>query len=96
VGAWLPPLVVGLVAFGCSSTASRGAPATHGAASTTTPDVHVTAASFTSLRAMTPVRGFFVANVLGNLRGSLAIARSTAGGTTRRAPCSSWSRPRRW
>lgn len=30
---------------------------------------------------MTPVRGFFVANLLGNLRGTLAVAHSTAGGT---------------
>jgi hypothetical protein len=83
--AWLAPLVVGLVAFGCSSAASRGAHRSDGATTTgpasTVADVHVTAASFGSLKAMTPVRGFFVANLLGNLPGTLATAHSPSGGT---------------
>jgi len=80
--AWLPPLVVGLVAFGCSSAASRGGrSAPSGGPSSTVADVHVTAASFTSLKDMTPVRGFFVTNLLGNLRGTLAVAHSPDGGT---------------
>jgi hypothetical protein len=79
---WLPPLVVGLVAFGCSSAASHGArPPTTGGSANTVVDVHVTAARFSSLKAMTPVRGFFVANLLGNLKGTLAIAHSSDGGS---------------
>jgi hypothetical protein len=80
--AWLPALVVGLVAFGCSSTASRGArPTSSRGPASTVADVHVTASSFTSLKAMTPVRGFFVANLLGNAKGTLAVAHSGDGGT---------------
>ncbi|HEX4493330.1 MAG TPA: hypothetical protein VH914_19155 [Acidimicrobiia bacterium] len=80
--AWPAPLVVGLVAFGCSSTASRGAhPASSRGPTSTVADVHVTATSFTSLKTMTPVRGFFVANLLGNSKGTLAVAHSAAGGT---------------
>jgi hypothetical protein len=48
----------------------------------TTPavDVHVTAARFRSLKTMTPIRGFFVANLLGNLAGTVAVANSRNGG----------------
>lgn len=80
VAVWGPPVLVGLVAFGCSSAARR----TQTTASTTTttqaPDVHVTAASFRSLKTMTPVRGFFVANLLGNTAATLAVANSKNGG----------------
>ena len=81
---WAAPVVVGLVAFGCSSAAEHAQPATTtraAAASTTTvPDVRVTAASFRSLKTMTPVRGFFVANLEGDLAGTLAVANSKDGG----------------
>jgi hypothetical protein len=86
---WLPPLAVGVVAFGCASASSRATPTTGSgraanAVSTTTaasgPDVHVVATSFTTLKAMTPVRGFFVGNLLGNLEGTLAVAHSARGG----------------
>jgi hypothetical protein len=42
--------------------------------------VHVTAASFTSLRHLTPVRGFFVGNLLGDLDATLHVANSRSGG----------------
>ena len=82
--AWAAPVLVGVIAFGCSSTKHPAEPAstTKGAASTTAPatDVHVTAASFRSLKTMTAVRGFFVANLEGNLAGTLAVANSKNGG----------------
>jgi hypothetical protein len=86
---WGGPLLVGVVAFGCSSTSTPSVSATTGRPATTAPtasstaaavDVHVSAASFKSLKTMTPVRGFFVANLLGNLAGTLAVARSSNGG----------------
>jgi hypothetical protein len=75
-------VLVGLVAFGCSSSTQHAQPATTSGATSTTQvtDVHVTAASFKSLKTMTPVRGFFVANLEGNLKGTLAVARSKNGG----------------
>ncbi len=36
--------------------------------------------SFGCMTALTPVRGFFVGNLLGNLRGTLKVARSATGG----------------
>ena len=83
-----PPLVVGAIVFGCGGTASRpgSAPsatsATTSAAATTTQgkDVVVTDQSFRSLRAMTPIRGFFVDNLLGDLSASVAVANSRDGG----------------
>jgi hypothetical protein len=91
---WGPPLLVGLVTFGCGGTgshsastaASQGRPGAPEASSvppsTTRPaaDVDVTAASFRSLKTMTPIRGFFVANLLGNLAGTVAVANSRNGG----------------
>jgi hypothetical protein len=85
VAVWAPPLIVGLVAFGCGHAASHtaGTSATTAAPSarstTSVANVEVTAASFRSLKTMTPVRHFFVANVLGNLPGSLAVARAGHG-----------------
>src|SRR6476646_2597648 len=81
---WGPPLLVGVIAFGCSSTASRSASSTTRGSSTTraaVEDVKVTAQSFRSLRSMTPVRGFFVANLMGSLPATLAVANSRDGGT---------------
>jgi len=85
--AWGAPLLVGVIAVACSSggsdaasTTTRPAAAASTSATTSLPDVHVTAADFPALRHMTPVRGFFVGNVLGALDASLAIARSRDGG----------------
>lgn len=39
------------------------------------------AGDFVNLHDMTPVRGFFVANPLGHLKETLAVANSTTGGT---------------
>ena len=91
---WGPPLLVGLIAFGCSGTASRStattatsgprATSTTGAASTSSTvaaDVVVTAASFRSLKSMTPIRDFFVDNLMGHLSATVAVANATDGGT---------------
>jgi hypothetical protein len=84
--AWLlvVPVLVGLITVACgSATQHAAAPPSTRAASTTTapaPDVHVSAASFRALRHMTPVRNFFVANLNGNLTGTLAVAHSANGG----------------
>jgi hypothetical protein len=72
------PVVIAVVA-GCSSGSGDqdGAAAT----STTEPeDVVVEADDFTALADMTPVRGFFVANVLGHLDEALDVAESPDGG----------------
>lgn len=42
--------------------------------------IEVTPATFRCLTDMTPVRGFFVDNIAGNLAGTLAVARNPAGG----------------
>jgi hypothetical protein len=42
--------------------------------------VEITATSFKCIKDMTPVRGFFVDNLSGNLEGTLAVARSATGG----------------
>ncbi|MDQ1468011.1 MAG: hypothetical protein QOH10_2426 [Actinomycetota bacterium] len=81
--AWAPPLLVGLVAFGCGGSAYRAATTTTRPAATSTTavaDVHVTASDFRSLKTMTPIRGFFVANLLGNLDATVAVAKSRTGG----------------
>ena len=44
-------------------------------------EVPVTANTFKCLTDMTPVKHFFVDNLLGNLEGTLAVATSDAGGT---------------
>jgi hypothetical protein len=44
-------------------------------------DVVVNEASFRCIRDMTPVRGFFVDNVLGDVAATVAVARSPTGGT---------------
>ena len=83
-----PPLVVGAIVFGCGGTASRARTASTGTSSTTRSaatttlgkDVVVTEHSFRSLRVMTPIRGFFVDNLLGDLPASVAVANSRDGG----------------
>jgi hypothetical protein len=79
---WGPPLLVGVIAFGCGGASSRAVTTTHPAATTTTQvtDVHVTAASFRSLKTMAPIRGFFVANLMGPLDATVAVANSRTGG----------------
>jgi hypothetical protein len=84
---WVAPIAfgAGVVACGQSRTNDEGAPAarsttTATAPTTTLPDIHVTEASFRSLHDMTPVRGFFVDNLLGDLDGTLRVAHSASGG----------------
>ena len=76
--AWAPPLLVGIVAFGCGGSAYRAATTTTRPAAAV--DVHVTASDFRSMKTMTPIRGFFVANLLGNLDATVAVATSRTGG----------------
>ena len=67
---WGPPLLVGAIVFGCGGAATRAVTSTTQASATSTTaseDVMVTEQSFRSLRAMTPIRGFFVDNLLGDL-----------------------------
>lgn len=42
--------------------------------------MEITASSFACLSSMTPVRGFFVDNLLGNLEATLAVAKAPEGG----------------
>jgi hypothetical protein len=94
VTVWGPPVFVGIIVFGCGGTASRSgsAPTTTTPRATSTPraaapsstagpDVVVTAKSFRSLRAMTPIRGFFVENLMGDLSATVAVANARDGGT---------------
>jgi hypothetical protein len=72
------------VAVGCSS-GSGGGDDDAGAATTTEPeaapeDVVVDADDFTALVDMTPVRGFFVSNVLGHVDEAVEVAESPDGG----------------
>lgn len=52
-----------------------------GPSTTTAADYEATAADFPNLADMTPVRGFFVDNLLGDLPATLEVANSTDGGT---------------
>ena len=54
------------------------APASAPAVKTT---VDITEASFGCIRKLEPVRGFYVGNLLGNIEGTLKVARSETGGT---------------
>jgi hypothetical protein len=89
------PIMVAVM-VSCSSTASTtaagpatGAPATSAATTTAAPattapteDFVAQASDFTNLADMTPVRGFFVANKLGHLDQTLAVANATQNGGT--------------
>ena len=85
---WATPAVFGVAAVACGQSHSNGAGGHASRTSTSIPapttssmpDVQVTATSFRSLHDMTPVRGFFVANLLGDLAGTLRVANSKAGG----------------
>lgn len=46
----------------------------------TSQEITITEKSFKCIRDMTPVRGFYVDNIAGDLEGTLAVARSEAGG----------------
>jgi hypothetical protein len=87
---WGLPLLVGVGAVACGQGSrtgdsqrapSSGAPSTAVTTATTVPDLQVRASDFKPLAAMTPVRGFFVDNLLGDLDATLAVARSPKGGT---------------
>ena len=70
------PVLIALAA-GCASMAGQSA------STTTAPpeDLVMQAGDFISLRAMTPVRGFFVSNRSGHLAEALAVADDPGGGT---------------
>jgi mono/diheme cytochrome c family protein len=81
------PLIVGAVVAACGGsthTLSAARPPRPAVAPTSTTsagrDVTVSARSFRALSRMTPVRGFFVDNLLGHLDATLAVARSRSGG----------------
>jgi hypothetical protein len=69
-------LLVGLAAILLFADSGK----TAGAPAESAPDVVVTEASFRCIRDMTPVRGFFVANLLGDLDATVAVAKSPNGG----------------
>ncbi len=69
---------------------TKSTPSTESAAATPTgntatqaqaPSVVVTEESFRCIRDMTPVRGLYVDNLLGDLDATLAVAQSPSGGT---------------
>ncbi len=61
-----------LIAVVCSGVAVAATPQK-------TAPAEITADSFKCIRDMTPVRGFYVANLNGNLKGTLAAANTTTG-----------------
>ena len=61
-----------IIAVVCSGVAVAAAPQK-------TAPAEITADSFKCIRDMTPVRGFYVANLNGNLKGTLAAANTTTG-----------------
>jgi hypothetical protein len=79
---WVAPFFVGALAFACSTTTDRATTTSAPASTSTTQleDVQVTPKSFRALKTMTPVRGFFVDNLIGDLDATLAVARSKDGG----------------
>ena len=75
------PLLAPLLLASCQSdpppAATGPAP---GSGTITSAPIQVDEKSFKCVRDMTPVRGFFVDNIAGNLEGTLAVANSTNGG----------------
>jgi hypothetical protein len=81
----------GVVGLALLAACSGPAPSTDGAESPSTtnasaanalaPSVVVTEASFRCIRDLTPVRNFFVDNLLGDLDATVAVAESPSGGT---------------
>jgi len=66
-----------------STQAAESAPTANASVETATlvPAVVVTEASFRCIRDLTPVRNFFVGNLLGDLDATVAVAQSPTGGT---------------
>jgi hypothetical protein len=79
-------LLLGLAALAACSEPTERAATTDSAeaalagAAAAPPEVVVTEASFRCIRDMTPVRGFYVDNLLGELEATVAIAESPTGG----------------
>ncbi|HET8621232.1 MAG TPA: hypothetical protein VFM27_19830 [Acidimicrobiales bacterium] len=76
------PVVLAVI-VGCGSSAGDGGDGGDEAARTTTTaveDVEVEAGDFTALADMTPVRGFFVNNLLGHTDEAVAVAENPDGG----------------
>jgi hypothetical protein len=76
------PVVLAVI-VGCGSSGGDGGDGGDEAAGTTTTeveDVEVEAGDFTALADMTPVRGFFVYNLLGNTDEAVAVAEDPGGG----------------
>jgi hypothetical protein len=71
------------IAVGCSSGDDGEQRAAGTTDTTAVEDVVVDADDFKPLADMTPVRGFFVDNLAGNLDGTLAVANDPEGGTYR-------------
>jgi hypothetical protein len=69
-------LAIFVVIGGCGSDTPKAAPRPPKPPE----DINMTAADFVNLHDMTPVRGFFVANKLGHLKQTLAIATANKGG----------------
>ncbi len=81
---WLGGAAAIGVLVACSKPAPDGAETAstaNASAPTPAPAVVVTEESFTCIRDMTPVRGFFVDNLLGDLDATVAVAESLTGGT---------------
>lgn len=74
------PIVVA-VAVGCSSGSGGAETGADTTGTTEVEDVVVDAGDFKPLADMTPVRGFFVDNVAGDLDATLAVANDPDGGT---------------
>ena len=73
----------GVAAIALLAACSKSVPTTNSSAEGATPvlSVAVTEDSFRCIRDMTPVRNFFVDNLLGDLDATVAVAESPTGGT---------------
>jgi hypothetical protein len=81
---WLGGAAAIVVLMACSKPTTDGAASAspaNASAQTPAPAVVVTEESFTCIRDMTPVGGFFVDNLLGDLEATVAVAESPAGKT---------------
>lgn len=63
-----------------TTTSTTSTTTTAAATTTTVAPVEITEASFRNINDMTPVRGFFVDNLLGDLEATVAVAESLDGG----------------
>jgi hypothetical protein len=73
------PVVLAVV-VGCGSSGGDGDDEEAGTTTTAVEDVEVQADDFVALADMTPVRGFFINNLLGHLDEAVAVAESPDGG----------------